>query len=141
MTESEVCPLCSAISQAEPQEVAFENQWWIALTLLDVPGWLRVMTKRHAEGPWDLTQDEAIALGPVLRVLSRAVKDATGAERIHTVSFGEGALHYHYGLLPRRRQETPMFSGAPLLERSKSTVDPVAARNIAAQIHTACIGS
>jgi diadenosine tetraphosphate (Ap4A) HIT family hydrolase len=134
VTAPESCPLCTAISRATPEEIAFEDELWIALTLLDVPGWLRVMTKRHAEGPWSLTEGEALAMGPVLKSISRAMIGATRAERIHTVSFGEGALHYHYALLPRRPQETPVYSGAPLLERSKSTADLPAARKIAVQI-------
>ena len=130
----EECPLCTAVAGASPSEIAYEDDCWIALALLDVPGWLRVMTKRHAEGCWNLSTDEAAGMGGVLQAVSQAVRSVTGAERVHTISLGEGAAHYHYAMLPRLPGEVPLFTGAPLASRAAEVADPTRTSELTAEI-------
>jgi diadenosine tetraphosphate (Ap4A) HIT family hydrolase len=133
----EACPLCSAIAEAKADELVFERGPWIALTLIDVPGWLRVMTKRHAEGPWSLSEEEASTMGGVLQSVSEVTRSVTGAERVHIVGLGEGAVHFHYAVLPRLPGETPVFTGAPLVARAAEAADARRSAEIAARLRSA----
>ncbi len=67
-------------------------------------GTLLVELERHALGLADMTPEEAVALGPLLRQVSVALKEATGAERIYTLMTVEGAPHAHLWLVPRAAQ-------------------------------------
>jgi len=67
------------------------------------PGELIVKTRRHCESLGELTQEEAAALGPVLRSAIRALERVVVAERIYAVSFNERIRHVHFLLLPRTR--------------------------------------
>ena len=48
----------------------------------EVPGWLFLELRRHAEGPMGMDQAEAAELGPLLARLTGAIQAATGAERV-----------------------------------------------------------
>lgn len=65
------------------------------------PGELIVKTRRHCESLGELTQEEALALGPLLRSAVAALDRAVTAERIYAVSFNERIRHVHFLLLPR----------------------------------------
>jgi diadenosine tetraphosphate (Ap4A) HIT family hydrolase len=60
---------------------------------------------RHVQGAADLTDLEASELGPVLRAASRAVRSATGCDRVYAIAFGQGAPHLHIHLAPRHDEE------------------------------------
>ena len=64
-------------------------------------GTLLVELERHALGLADMTPEEAAALGPLLRRVSAAQAEVTGAERIYTLMTVEGAPHAHLWLVPR----------------------------------------
>jgi len=128
------CPLCDAVATAPAAEIVADHGPWMALTMLDVPGWIRVTTKRHVEGPWSLSDEEAATLGPMLQAVAQAVHEATGAERVYTVGLGEGAIHFHYALLPRLPGETPLFTGAPLVGRAADAADVGKSSAVAARI-------
>lgn len=65
------------------------------------PGELIVKTRRHCESLAELTPEEALALGPLLRASVRALERVIAAERIYAVSFNERLRHVHFLLLPR----------------------------------------
>ena len=65
------------------------------------PGELIVKSRRHCESLAELTQEEAAALGPVLRSAVQALDRVVAAERIYAVSFNERLRHLHFLLLPR----------------------------------------
>jgi len=68
--------------------------WWPAGTLL-------VESYRHFLDHADLDAGEAASLGPLLGRLTRVLKQATGAPRIHVFSCMEGTAHFHTWLVPR----------------------------------------
>jgi diadenosine tetraphosphate (Ap4A) HIT family hydrolase len=64
-------------------------------------GWSFLCTVRHVQGPADLDDAEAAGFGPALRAASRAVRAATGCDRVYAIAFGQGAPHLHVHLVPR----------------------------------------
>jgi diadenosine tetraphosphate (Ap4A) HIT family hydrolase len=58
-------------------------------------------TQRHVQGPAHFNDAEAATFGPVLRHVSRAVEQASGALRVYFVAFGESTPHMHAHLIPR----------------------------------------
>lgn len=121
------CAICDNLKKLTPERIVWEDNHWIISGLLDVPGWLLVMTKRHVEGTWSLNDDEAAGMGRLMRDACGAVKRMTGAERVHYTAAGEVALHYHTGILPRLPGQTPVFDSMELVRRAKEIADPAAA--------------
>ncbi len=69
-------------------------------------GYLMVEPKRHAPRLFDLTDDEAQALGLLVVRLSRALRDVEKAEHVYAFVIGDGVLHVHIHVVPR-------YPGAP----------------------------
>lgn len=64
-------------------------------------GALLVETKRHIPGLADLTDDEAQALGLLVKRLSRALQERESAEHIYLFVLGHHVAHLHVWLMPR----------------------------------------
>lgn len=66
-------------------------------------GTLILKPARHVTGVAELTDDEAAALGPLLRAASRCVRDLTGATQVYNCLWshaGFEASHIHYVVQP-----------------------------------------
>ncbi len=68
--------------------------------LRQVPGLSFLEPKRHIPHIEDLDGPEAQTFGVVLAGVTRALKDATGAERVYVHVFGSGSPHLHVHLEP-----------------------------------------
>jgi diadenosine tetraphosphate (Ap4A) HIT family hydrolase len=68
----------------------------------EVAGFSYLEPKRHVPHITDLEGDEARTLGPVLSLVTRALKEATGAEVVYVYVFGGGIPHLHLHLAPHR---------------------------------------
>jgi diadenosine tetraphosphate (Ap4A) HIT family hydrolase len=68
--------------------------YWPAGTLL-------IEANRHFLDYADMTDEEAAAIGPLIRRLVGPLREATGAPRVHTFSCMEGTEHFHTWLVPR----------------------------------------
>ena len=66
-------------------------------------GWLILAPLRHVQALDELTADEALALGDLLRKASVALKSDTGCEKTYVMLFAEaeGFAHLHLHLVPR----------------------------------------
>jgi histidine triad (HIT) family protein len=64
-------------------------------------GYLFVEPKRHAPRLFDLTDDEAQALGLWVTRVSRALRDCEHAEHVYAFVIGDGVLHVHIHVVPR----------------------------------------
>ncbi len=124
------CSVCQYMENLSQDRILWEDDYWIGGALLDVPGWVMVMTKRHVEGIWALSDEEAVRFGPMMRDIAGTLKDVTGAERIHYAAMGEVAPHYHNAILPRRPGETPVWDSMAMVARAKEDADPVGSRAI-----------
>ncbi len=69
-------------------------------------GWLVLETRRHTPDLTSLTEQEAVQIGKMARLLARTLKEELKAEKIYLFVIGEGIAHFHMHLLPRY-PETP----------------------------------
>lgn len=122
---NENCHVCKAF--ADDQRFVYDEGPWFAFAT-DVPGWLMLGTKEHQEGMWNLSADDAVALGPAIRALGSAVKQVTNAHRVHMVFLGETGLHFHLGFFPRAEGDPPLLDSAPLGAAAQTQADPEQAR-------------
>ncbi|MFM7798402.1 MAG: HIT family protein [Planctomycetota bacterium] len=86
-----------------PLECHRGPRWIVRHHLLPAPiaGWAFLCAVRHVHGPADLDDAEAAGFGRALRAASRAVRSATGCDRVYAIAFGQGAPHLHVHLVPR----------------------------------------
>lgn len=132
------CELCRRESSEEepPGGWVLRSDLWSAGIGpgFEVPGWLFLQLRRHAEGPMGMDDAEAAELGPLLSRLSAGIQAATGAERVYTVAFGEVYPHFHMLLLPRMPFAPAEETGPALLLRRAELCDPAAAAETATQV-------
>src|ERR1039458_8309458 len=95
------CHICARVSSGDG--LIYGDANFSAFALADRPGWGLYAANRHGEWTWGLTDDEAAGLGPFLRVVSGALKDAAATSHIYYVGLGENTLHFH-GILASRHQ-------------------------------------
>lgn len=84
--------------------VVYEDDLWLvrhAPAPYGVAGWLTVQSQRHTPELAAFDDREAAAVGPFLRAVGQALKAATGALRVYTVSMNESFPHFHAHLVPR----------------------------------------
>lgn len=58
-------------------------------------GWIVLVVRRHVAALADLTDDEAAALGPIVRNVSRILHDEVGCEKTYVAQFAEHPQHRH----------------------------------------------
>jgi diadenosine tetraphosphate (Ap4A) HIT family hydrolase len=68
----------------------------------EVAGFSYLEPKRHVPHITDLEGEEAQSLGSVLALVTRALKEATGAAVVYMYVFGDGIPHLHIHLAPHR---------------------------------------
>jgi hypothetical protein len=89
--------------------------------------------KRHGDWIWGLTNEEAGDLGPFLRSVASALKEATGTTRVYQVGLGENSLHYH-GILAASYEPFGKEIQAALATAGEAIADPERADLIASVI-------
>lgn len=96
------CLICQQ-EQAEPGDVIFADEHWSAgiIAGYDVPGWVILRLRRHAEGFGELTSGELAQFGRRARDVISAVRDVTGAAATYLMIFGEANPHLHALITPR----------------------------------------
>lgn len=104
------CFACWNTAQGDalpPRERVFLDEHWRVAHSYNValPGWLVVLPIRHIESIAELTPEEAAGLGGLLRALSLALIEVTGAVKTYVMQFGEaeGHRHLHFHVVPRLR--------------------------------------
>jgi diadenosine tetraphosphate (Ap4A) HIT family hydrolase len=58
-------------------------------------GWTVLVVRRHVAALADLTDDEAAALGPLVRDVSRALHDLVHCDKTYAIQFAEHPQHRH----------------------------------------------
>ncbi|MGA7757575.1 MAG: HIT family protein [Ilumatobacteraceae bacterium] len=78
--------------------------WRVALDFnSSLEGWLIITPLRHLQSIDELTDDEAVELGRLLRDASRALHTVTGCIKTYVMLFAEadGFAHVHFHVVPR----------------------------------------
>ncbi|HZT65406.1 MAG TPA: HIT domain-containing protein [Acidimicrobiales bacterium] len=58
-------------------------------------GWIVLVVRRHVPAVAELTDDEAAALGPLVRDVSRALHDLLHCQKTYVAQFAESTVHRH----------------------------------------------
>ncbi len=100
---------------APPWDLIVRTPSWDLVHAYDtsIEGWLVLVARRHLTAVADLTDDEAAALGPLLKDVSAALATATGCEKTYVVQFAEHPLHphVHVHVIPRYADQPDDLQG------------------------------
>jgi len=100
---------CYACEHATPdaplrERIVCERGWRVAHDFnTSLAGWLILAPVRHVHALHELTPEEAVALGDLLRKGSIALREVTGCAKTYVMLFAEaeGFAHLHVHLVPR----------------------------------------
>ena len=107
---SEDCAFCAIASGESDAHVVFEDE--ASLAFLDnrplFPGHSLLIPREHHETIWDLPDELLATLFENVRLLSRAIRDAMGAEGAFVASnnvVSQSVPHFHIHAVPRVRKD------------------------------------
>lgn len=103
-------------------------------------GWLVLTSERHARAWYDLTADEAAALGPLAARVMRAQREALGAEHVYALAIGDVLRHFHLHLVPRFAATPDRLRGRGAFDARPGDALPEAALAAAARAVAAALG-
>jgi diadenosine tetraphosphate (Ap4A) HIT family hydrolase len=106
VTGEEGCPYCHLDEAGQEPAggwICRDAHWLVSPGPPDtsMPGALKITSRRHFTDFGGMTGPEAASFGPLLTRLDTAMRDATGAERVHMVSTRDRVQHFHAWLYPR----------------------------------------
>jgi len=112
-----------------------------------LPGWIVLVVRRHIESIDELSREEAIELGILLRQVSLALKEITGSIKTYVMQFAEMAEHPHVHFhvvprmanLPEDRRGTNIFGYSGVSEKMR--VSESLMNEIAEQINEVLVSS
>ena len=140
------CYTCELVAQrdagqAPPWDCIHRSQYWVVVHSYNTAlrGWLVLVVRRHIEAIDEMTEDEAVELGLLIRRVSVALKETTGCVKTYVIQFAEATEHphVHFHIVPRMadqpqdRQSTKIFGyiGVPVQERvSEDVMNELAAK-------------
>lgn len=109
-TETDACEACALIDGSAPLPggVIHERDGWLVEHCIGPLGLgtLIVKPRRHVTGVADLTDDEAVTLGPLLRDASAVARQLVDAEQVYNCLWshaGGEPVHIHYVVQPMTR--------------------------------------
>lgn len=108
----ETCFICrkhTGQEAAPPGGFMYEDEHWMvchAPGKLGPLGTLFIESKRHFLDYAEMTDEESVSLGSVMRRIYHALKLQTDAERVYQVTMMDGVPHFHSWLVPRRHEDT-----------------------------------
>lgn len=117
----------------------YRDDLWSVLSMpgLEVPGWLVIELRRHAEGLMELTDDEAQSLGSLMKRVSGHIQAVAKPEKVYSMLFGERVAHVHV-LLAARGEDVPADKRGPgIIGHAGSLADKERAATIAGQVRDA----
>lgn len=83
----------------------YRSQHWDVVHAYNtsLPGWLVLVARRHIAAVDEMTEDEALELGLLIRRVSLILKSLTGCAKTYVIQFAEAAdhPHVHFHIVPR----------------------------------------
>ena len=117
MADEDVCFTCGNNERLDlpPRERIYVGPGWRVAHAFGtaLPGWLVLVPRRHVTALDELTAAEAEELGPLLRAVTRALRETTGCDKTYVALFAEaeGFAHAHFHVVPRHRDLDPGLRG------------------------------
>lgn len=134
------CAICrkhAGQGEQPPGGYVFEDDQWLAAHAdpgAAVPGQLTVESRRHFLDFADMSVREAASYGWLLKLLTAALRQATGTERVYHTALTGTAPHFHAHLIPH----PPGFRGRGLdLLAGRHACAPAEAAAAAARLRAA----
>lgn len=124
------CPICA---EGRPLDVVAEldASWVSAPSRAPLPGYVCVTAREHVVEPFDLPGLDRRRYMEELLAVARAIRDATGAEKMNYEIHGNSVPHLHTHLFPRYPGDP--FEGRPIdgssegFERTAEEIERLAA--------------
>ena len=115
LCSGDVCPICR---RQTPLDVVaeLEASWVTMQELAPVPGYVCLVSPKHAVELHDLPEEVAAAFMRDARRVSKAVSRATGAVKLNYEIHGNSLPHLHMHFFPRYRGDR--FEGKPIDPKS-----------------------
>ncbi|MXY47735.1 MAG: HIT family protein [Gemmatimonadetes bacterium] len=110
MDNSEMCKTCEMTRQrrlgnAPLWDNVYQAGFWDVVHAYNsaLPGWLVLVLHRHIESVDELTEQEAVELGILIRRVSLSLKRVLGCMKTYVIQFSEARLHphVHFHIVPR----------------------------------------
>jgi diadenosine tetraphosphate (Ap4A) HIT family hydrolase len=132
------CLICEQES-ADDSVTVFRDESWAAgvVSGYDVPGWIVLRIRRHAEHIDGLSDEELATLGRRARDLVAAVRGVTGADAVYYMVFGEANPHYHALITPRGAEVPAEQRTGAILRRRLDHADLAASTALVPAIRSA----
>jgi diadenosine tetraphosphate (Ap4A) HIT family hydrolase len=132
------CLLCT-METAHDDVVMFRDELWAAEIVpgYDVPGWIILRARRHAERITGLNDAELAGLARRTRDVVAAVTEVTGAPATYLMVFGENYPHFHALITPRGDDVPPELRAGNILRLRTDRSDPDAAAALIPALRTA----
>jgi diadenosine tetraphosphate (Ap4A) HIT family hydrolase len=104
-----ICRKHNGLEATPPGGYIYEDYYWMvchAPAKLGPLGTLFIESKRHFLDYAEMTDEESVSLGNVMKKIYSALRSHTNAERIYQVTLIDGVPHFHSWLVPRRKDDT-----------------------------------
>ena len=104
------CQTCELVArrdrgEAPPWDAIYRSQYWDVVHSFNtsLEGWLVLVARRHIAAIDEMSDEEAVELGRLIRRVSLALKETTGCVKTYVVQFAEAAghPHVHFHVVPR----------------------------------------
>ncbi|HEY5092502.1 MAG TPA: HIT family protein [Acidimicrobiales bacterium] len=120
------CYTCAATEKMDefgPSSAIWLSEGWRVAHSFNsaLLGWLVVVPRRHIESIHELSDDESVELGRLLRQASRALVDVLGCQKTYVMMFAEapGFNHVHFHVVPRAHGLDTDHRGSGIFEYLK----------------------
>lgn len=120
------CRSCELVQRRDEGKAALwdsilRGQYWDLVHCYgtSVEGWLVLVARRHIPAIADMSEEEALELGRLLREASRALAQAVGCEKTYVVQFAEHPQHphVHFHVIPRMADQPEHMRSVRIFEQ------------------------
>src|SRR5688572_7534615 len=107
MTDCHTCELTKQRDSGDAPlwDNIYRTQYWdvVHCNRTSLLGWLILVARRHIAAVDELSEEEAVELGKLIRQVSTILKQLTGCVKTYVVQFAEapGHQHVHFHIMPR----------------------------------------
>lgn len=135
---ADACLLCDT-EDTDDSSVVFRDESWAGeiVTGYEVPGWVVLRVRRHAERITALSPVELDSFGRRACELVAAVSDVLDAPATYLMVFGENYPHFHALVAPRGDDVPNDRRTGDILKLRTERADPVAARELVPALRAA----